>query len=78
MMNRLDNILEPDFEERGLQRPTSVARHVMSTTPKKCFDQVMNELRTNKSPTRSPSQSQSKPKVSLIKNIQIQSSSTFI
>jgi len=55
MMNRLDNILEPDFEERGLQRPTSVARHVMSTTPKKCFDQVMNELRTNKESTRSPS-----------------------
>lgn len=48
MMNRLDNILEPDFEERGMPRPTSVARHVMSTTPKKCFDQVMNELRTNK------------------------------
>jgi len=35
MMNRLDNILEPDFEERGMPRPTSVARHVMSTTPKK-------------------------------------------
>ena len=47
-MNRLDNILEPNYEERGLQRPTSVARHVMSTTPKKCFDQVMNELRCNK------------------------------
>ena len=35
MMNRLDNILEPDFEQRGMPRPTSVARHVMSTTPKK-------------------------------------------
>ena len=41
-MNRLDNILEPNFEERGLQRPTSVARHVMSTTPKKCFDQELS------------------------------------
>ena len=53
MMNRLDNILEPNFEERGLQRPTSVARHVMSTTPKKCFDQVMNELRCNKDSSKS-------------------------
>ena len=41
-MNRLDNILEPDFEERGMPRPTSVARHVMSTTPKKAFGKLMH------------------------------------
>ena len=45
MMNRLDNILEPDFEQRGMPRPTSVARHVMSTTPKK--DQ-MSKIRLTK------------------------------